>query len=792
MINYFETEGWCILPDDCRPLSFENIVFGTAMIMQGLLQSNHWLMDTNPPREALQQILTKYKPGQMLLDQQGRYWIRRSKMCIVRYRFINPAGDEQEKFYEQKYLLNIPISFDDDIVVNRPQSWMHLCIQNGLFDEHADAMSSLQSALSRGFHVNSLRELARLYIEHGFITADEADCFMAEIPTISDSIDEPQAHVTDQLLGDPDSDMGNLLPSRPSFDLSQYLKTFTASQYRAFNWITSKIDEGRQVQAAIIGPAGTGKSYLLQALIQQMKSHCLLASKLAPSGVAAHLIGGTTIHNFFCLDLEYNSSLENGTYQTTRLRKTDVIVIDEFSMFDFYLFCTIEGLCQKFAKRGSSRHPWGGRHVILLGDPAQLPAVSGVNIFGTYLWYKFTVLLLREIKRATDPTLSGTLIKIREGICDTHISQVLQTRLVNKDIDMVDLDKTVTVIICSTRAECDKINSECLEKVIGSVCEYEADDTDNHGNGLRAADHQRIQQHHERLPNKLQLKVGARVILRRNMDIDAGWVNGTLAVVTSLYQNCVVIQKMSNPCQRIPVPCFRQRIEINGASYSILRHQFPLQLAYAVTVHRIQGLTVQKAVICLNSSFFASGQAYVALSRVRKLADMILWDFCPSSINLLQFYKDLLKWCDYIDVIRPTPPTEMVPFPNRVDDISNAPLISNAGCLNTSLSDDDMQTRTVSFPKQQSRKRKKPSHSQAPPVKRTKLNTQDNICILPQTSLHITVPNRYLQCLLQFGHLVARVLSEPPQQIVSRLHTFQTHQLWLCSSTQSVPPWKLL
>ena len=88
------------------------------------------------------------------------------------------------------------------------------------------------------------------------------------------------------------------------------------------------------------------------------------------------------------------------------------------------------------------------------------------------------------------------------------------------------------------------------------------------------------------------------------MDIDAGWVNGTLAVVIALYQNCVVIQKMSNPSQRIPVLSFRQQIEINGASHSILHYQFPLQLAYAVTVHRIQRLTVQKAIVCLNSSFF--------------------------------------------------------------------------------------------------------------------------------------------------------------------------------------------
>ena len=387
------------------------------------------------------------------------------------------------------------------------------------------------------------------------------------------------------------------------------------------------------------------------------------------------------------------------------------------------------------------------------------------------------MLLLREIKRATDPTLSVLLTKIREGTCDNHISQVLQTRLHKQDIDTVDLDKTV--IICATREECNKINNQCLEKITGSLCEYDADDLDNHGNGLRAADHQRIQQHREWLPDKLQLKVGARVILRRNMDIDAGWVNGTLAVVTALCQNCVVIQKMSNPSQRIPVPRFRQRIEINGASYSILRHQFPLQLAYAVTVHGIQGLTVQKAIVCLSSSFFASGLAYVALSRVRRLDDMTLWDFCPSAIRLLQFYQDLLKWCDCVDAIRPTPSTD-VPFPNCSDDISNAPFTNSTDSFDTSIPDDDTQSRIISFPKyqkQQPKKRKRQGNSQAPPVKRQKVQTTTatvNANVLPQTSLHITVPNRHLQCLSQFQYTVARVLREPPQQILSHLVPFAT------------------
>ena len=136
-------------------------------------------------------------------------------MCIVRCQFINPAGVEQQRFYEQKYLINVAVSPDDQILSNPPKSWMQVCIMEGHFDEHADAMSSLHTATSGGFSVDSLRELARLYTEHGFITEDEADCFLADIPTIGDQIDEPQAHVTDQLLGDPDGELGDLLPSRP-------------------------------------------------------------------------------------------------------------------------------------------------------------------------------------------------------------------------------------------------------------------------------------------------------------------------------------------------------------------------------------------------------------------------------------------------------------------------------------------------------------------------------------------------------------------------------------------------
>ena len=116
-------------------------------------------------------------------------------------------------------------------------------------------------------------------------------------------------------------------------------------------------------------------------------------------------------------------------------------------MLDATLFRIMEGLCRRYAKRGSSKHPWGGRSIILLGDPAQLPAVSNCDIFGTHLWSTFNVLLLREVKRAKDPQLQSLLEKVRVGVHDEEVEQILHSRCETEDIAKVDL--TATVTICS-------------------------------------------------------------------------------------------------------------------------------------------------------------------------------------------------------------------------------------------------------------------------------------------------------------------------------------------------------
>ena len=609
---------------------------------------------------SLYKMLEAYPAGTMLKDNNGHYWVRRARAAITRHRFI--TVDDQENYYMQKYLLKVPLTQNNDVVVYPPSSWIQAAMHANLVDQQHDVRANLMDAVKRGFNFESIQSLVKLYLEHDFLDEVEADAFLSTLPVGTDTKEELR-EVTDQLFGNGEGD-DILLPPQ-SKPLDEYYSTFTESQRRAYEWVKGNIGvQQTQILAAIIGAAGCGKSYVMGAIVTYLRSCNLVVTKLAPSGVAASLIKGTTIHNFFKLDITGTSSLENGTVDAALIKKTDVIIMDEFAMIDARIFTIIEQLCRKYTTKDGRYKAWGGRHVILFGDPAQLPPVSNTDIFNTKLWFNFKLLQLKEIVRAKDSNLISVLLKIREGVCDEQVDSVLKSRLVKPNIASVDLTKTV--IICSRCKEVDAINDQCLQRISGKEYKLEATDTDSNGQPLRENDRKRLQHIQTRLPDVVVLKEGCRIVLRRNMNISEGWVNGTLCEILNVTPNCILVCKLGCPNDRYPIPKTKQKIDIKGASYSILRSQFPVQLSYAVTVHRVQGLTVDKAIVVLNNNFFASGQAYVALSRVRNLQDLILWDYDPNAIKLAPYYSDLLKWCDSVDVIRVPPYSgEPVKYPTR-------------------------------------------------------------------------------------------------------------------------------
>ena len=335
----------------------------------------------------LYKMLEKFPAGSMLKDIAGNYWIRRAKAAITHHRFI--TVDDQENYYMQKYLINIPVSPSSDVIKHPPSSWIQVAINANIVDQHYDVRANLQDAVKRGFTLENIRGLVQMYFEHSFLDEMEADAFLSTLPCGTENNEEIR-EVTDQLFGNGEDD--KLLPPQ-SKSLQEYLKKFTDSQKRAFEWISNNIERSKsQILGAIIGAAGCGKSYVMGAMVAYLKQNNLVVAKLAPSGVAASLIKGTTIHNFFKLDITGKSTLENGTVDSCMVKKTDVIITDEFAMIDCQIFLTIEHLCRRFTTKDGRYKPWGGRHVILFGDPAQLPPVSHCDIFNTKLWLKFAIL----------------------------------------------------------------------------------------------------------------------------------------------------------------------------------------------------------------------------------------------------------------------------------------------------------------------------------------------------------------------------------------------------------------
>ena len=141
------------------------------------METAHWLHEDMSAKPRLVHILTRYPAGSVLKDKQGQYWKRRAKIAVTRFHFLAPVGETQEKFYEQKYLLNVPIMPVDNIISAPPQSWMQLCVEKDLCNKEGDALSCLHTAVSKGFKYEDLKALVQ---QLHYLSAAEGDTFMAD------------------------------------------------------------------------------------------------------------------------------------------------------------------------------------------------------------------------------------------------------------------------------------------------------------------------------------------------------------------------------------------------------------------------------------------------------------------------------------------------------------------------------------------------------------------------------------------------------------------------------------
>jgi ATP-dependent DNA helicase PIF1 len=213
------------------------------------------------------------------------------------------------------------------------------------------------------------------------------------------------------------------------------IENFTKSQHSIFTYVTERIGpQKEQVLGFITGPAGTGKSHLIKALCSYIHDTLgLNVARTATTGTAACGLGGTTLHAYLGVTMLFRRKFSPGTVQADVLRKTDVIVVDEVSMFTADFFEILQQILSDYPSGNKKQGAlFGGKSIILLGDPAQLPPVKGEPCFADPVFARhFKPLVLRQVVRQQDKEFLKILYSIRLGEKTEETIQFLRDHILH-------------------------------------------------------------------------------------------------------------------------------------------------------------------------------------------------------------------------------------------------------------------------------------------------------------------------------------------------------------------------
>lgn len=374
----------------------------------------------------------------------------------------------------------------------------------------------------------------------------------------------------------------------------------------------------------LTGAPGAGKTYLLNQYIEYLASKDVNVAVTAYTGIAASHINGRTLHSW--AGLAPGMVVENEDAEKARVRKNKylvsniqaakVLIIDEISMLHPAEFDRVDLICR--ATRDSSE-PFGGLQLICCGDFFQIPPVNQQDnqfVLDSVAWKNanMRVLYLHEQHRQGDTELLGILSAIRQGTVTNDIISLLQGRL-NKPVSA-----TIGIARLYTHREnVDEINAGELRKLQEDEVVYDVFEFGP------AAMVEKLKRDND--VDRFILKVGARVMFTKN-NMGGGYVNGTLGEVIGFEAGESVEVSpiiMTFDKKRIVLARHTSKVEENGKTVAFVS-QLPLKLAWAITVHKSQGMTLDAAEIDLGRAF-ERGMGYVALSRVRSLANISLIGF---------------------------------------------------------------------------------------------------------------------------------------------------------------------
>jgi ATP-dependent exoDNAse (exonuclease V) alpha subunit len=376
----------------------------------------------------------------------------------------------------------------------------------------------------------------------------------------------------------------------------------------------------------VTGRAGTGKSTLLRIIRESLGTGCAV---LAPTGLAAVGVGGQTIHSFFRFPPRLIQPADIRKSKSGNImRRLDTLVVDEVSMVRADLMHAIDLSLR--LNRGRAKDPFGGVQMVLFGDMHQLPPVvrgaeeAGYlhDTFGGAFFFnapafrdgRCELLELGHVFRQRDEAFIRVLNRIREGEAGDDEIGLLNERV--RPLSRLR-DAGEAVILTTTNEAANRINQAFLESLPEREHRFTAKLTGEYPEGAYPTD------------PELTLKAGAKVILIRN-DPDKRWVNGTLARVARIEAGKVTIDIDGREHELEPVDWESIRYAYETGKDEIVANvvgtfkQLPVRLAWALTIHKAQGLTLDRVYIDLGRGTFAHGQTYVALSRCRSLEGLAL------------------------------------------------------------------------------------------------------------------------------------------------------------------------
>jgi ATP-dependent DNA helicase PIF1 len=418
----------------------------------------------------------------------------------------------------------------------------------------------------------------------------------------------------------------------------------------------------------ITGPGGTGKTYLIKRMVQYLKQQNIVFQVCAMTGCAAVLLGfgAKTLHSWAGMGLatgNMDAIVHKIVYNKKTvgtLKKVRVLIVDEVSMLSKRIFEALNIALQRIRKCGA---PFGGIQIIFTGDFFQLPPVGKEEecqfCFESEEWLQIfpwkNHIQLQHIFRQEDTVYKEILNQVRWGELDEVSIGILQGCL-RKEVT----GEVIPTKLFATRAKTEFVNTRMYDKLEGEEyifkiqVKFDLTTYMESGKMIGIQDMEKSQSltqrdkimEAENIANnnnrqtEIRLKKGARVMCLHNLAIEEGICNGSQGIIVDFsMKDGMPIVLFSNDQKRVIEPVWTQSDEYPSIGVG----QIPLCLAWALTIHKIQGATLSLAEMDLGNSVFEFGQSYVALSRIRNLEGLYLSAFQPKRIKANPLVKDFYR-----------------------------------------------------------------------------------------------------------------------------------------------------